>query len=107
MNSGTWFTIYFPIIIMFIIIFSQQSQAKKALIYKIKKKKGEMIMTNEIIKNYIGMECQISTGTFGTNVIGKMININENWIEVETKKGTELVNAEFIQSIKIFKDKIK
>ncbi len=27
--------------------------------------------------------------------------VNENWIEVETKKGKELINAEFIQSIKI------
>ena len=26
---------------------------------------------------------------------------NENWIEVETKKGNELVNADFVQSIKI------
>jgi len=32
---------------------------------------------------------------------GKIINVNENWIEVETKKGIELINAEFVQSIKI------
>ena len=59
------------------------------------------IMTNEIIKKYVGRDCVISTGTFGTNVTGKIINVNENWIEVETKKGEELINAEFVQSIKI------
>ncbi len=59
------------------------------------------MMTNEIIKKYIGKNCKISTGPYGTNVTGKIIEINENWIEVETKKGSELINAEFIQSIKV------
>ena len=62
-------------------------------------------MSNEILKRYIGMNCYISTGTFGTNLAGKIIEINENWIEVETKKGIEIVNAEFIQNIKIIKNK--
>lgn len=58
-------------------------------------------MNNELISKYIGKNCKISTGTYGTTVVGKIISINENWIEVETKKGIELINAEFIQSIKI------
>lgn len=58
-------------------------------------------MTNELIKKYIGKTCRISSGQFGTNVIGKIIDVNENWIEIETKKGNELINAEFMQSIKI------
>ncbi|MCM1989401.1 hypothetical protein KDK92_06585 [Oceanirhabdus seepicola] len=58
-------------------------------------------MSNEIIKKYIGKNCIISTGTFGINVVGKIISVEENWIEVETKKGNELINAEFVQSIKI------
>ncbi|MGH4137555.1 DUF6897 domain-containing protein [Clostridium sp.] len=58
-------------------------------------------MTNEVIKKYIGKKCRISTGSFGTNAIGTIIDVNENWIEVQTKKGNELINAEFIQSIKI------
>lgn len=60
-------------------------------------------MTNEVIKKYIGTNCNISTGTFGTNLTGKIKDVNENWMEVETKKGIELVNAEFVQSIKIIK----
>ena len=31
----------------------------------------------------------------------RAIDVNENWLEVETKKGKELINAEFITSIKI------
>lgn len=58
-------------------------------------------MTNEIIKKYIGKYCKITTGSMGTSVVGKIIGVNENWIEIETKKGSELVNADFVQSIKI------
>jgi len=59
-------------------------------------------MNNELISKYIGKNCKISTGTYyGTAAVGKIISINENWMEVETKKGIELINAEFIQSIKI------
>ncbi|MDR7870777.1 MAG: hypothetical protein RIN55_07970 [Tissierellaceae bacterium] len=58
-------------------------------------------MTNDVIKKYVGRDCRISTGSFGTNVVGKIIDVNENWIEVETKKGIEIINAEFVQSIKV------
>lgn len=73
---------------------------QKTVIKKIKNK-GDKIMTNDVIKKYIGKNCKISTGSFGTNVAGKIINVNENWIEVETKRGVEIINAEFVQSIKI------
>ena len=76
---------------------------QKSTILKIKKRKGLIIMTNEVIKKYIGNTCKISTGSFGREAIGKIIDVNENWIEVETKKGKELINADFIQSIKINK----
>jgi hypothetical protein len=58
-------------------------------------------MTNELLKRYVGNYCRMTTGSYGTTVIGKISEINENWIVVETKKGTELINAEFIQNIKI------
>lgn len=90
-----------PIFVMLFIILPQQRRMQKAVLLKIKKRKGLIIMTNEVIRKYIGKSCRISTGSFGTNVIGKIIDVNENWIEVETKKGNELINAEFVQSIKI------
>ena len=82
-------------------ILPQQNQIQRARLQKRKNKKGVMIMANELIKKYIGKNCRITTGSFGTNVIGKITDVNENWIEVETKKGVEIINAEFVQSIKI------
>lgn len=57
------------------------------------------IMGNEIIKEYVGKTCKIFGGQ-SVNGIGKIIEVNENWIKLETKKGVELINAEYIQSIK-------
>lgn len=74
---------------------------QKAVLLKMKKRKGAITMTNEVIKKYIGMNCRISTGSFGTNVEGKIVDVNENWLEVETRKGKELINADFIQNIKV------
>lgn len=101
MNSSTWIAIYMPLFILFIIILPQQRELQKSVLLRIRKRKGAVEMTNEVIKKYIGKDCRISTGSFGTNVIGKILDVNENWIEVETKKGNELVNAEYVQSIKI------
>lgn len=90
-----------PMFILFFVILPHQRAVQNTVILKIKKRKGEIIMTNEIIKKYIGKNCRISTGTFGVNIAGKIIEVNEKWIEVETKKGNELINSEFIQIIKI------
>lgn len=67
----------------------------------IKKRKRLNKMTNEIIKTYIGKSCKISGGPYGNNTKGEIINVNENWIELKTKNGLQLINAEFVQSIKI------
>ncbi|WP_291642711.1 hypothetical protein [Clostridium sp.] len=99
--SSTWIAIYMPFFILLFLVLPQQREIKKSTILKIKKRKGLIIMTNEVIKKYIGKTCKISTGSFGREVIGEIIDVNENWIEVETKKGKELINADFIQSIKI------
>lgn len=103
MNTGTWIAIYLPLFIIFIIVLPQQHAAQKAVLLRIRKRKGKgaIKMINELIKKYIGKTCQISTGNFNNSVKGKITDVNENWLELETKKGKELVNAEFIQSIKI------
>ncbi|HYE84617.1 MAG TPA: hypothetical protein VEG39_20950 [Clostridia bacterium] len=101
MDSSTWIAIYLPLYVIFFIIIPQRRKMEKAVILRIRKRKEETAMTNELIKKYIGKECKISTGSFGTNVEGKILDVIENWLEVDTRKGKELINAEFIQNIKI------
>lgn len=90
-----------PIFLLFFIIIPRQNAIKRMILKKIKTKNGGIYMTNELISKYIGNQCQLYSGSFGSAVIGKIIDINENWIEVETKKGKELVNVEFVQNIRI------
>ena len=101
LDTSTWIGVYMPLFVLFFIIWPQQREARRLILQKIKKRRGVGIMTNEIIKKYMGKYCKITTGSMGTTVAGKIRDVNENWIEVETKKGNELVNADFVQSIKI------
>lgn len=67
-----------PFFILFFVNLPQQRELQKAIILKRKKRKGLIIMTNEVIKKYMGSICKISTRSFGTNVIGKIVDVNEN-----------------------------
>jgi len=80
LSPAIYIAIYMPIFILFFVILPQERGMQKSIILKIKKRKGLMIMTNEVIKKYIGKNCRISTGSFGTNLIGQIISVNENWI---------------------------
>ena len=104
MDSTSWIALYMPLFIIFFIVLPQQREVQKAVIMKLKRRKGEIVMTNDVIKKYIGKNCRISTGSFGTNITGKILDVNENWIEVETRKGNELINAEYVQSIKVYQN---
>lgn len=101
MNPSSWIAIYVPLYLIIFIIIPQKRQIEKAILLKVKKRKGVLRMTNEVLRKYIGNECKISTGSLGTTVVGEILDVNENWLEVETKKGKELINADFIQSIKV------
>ena len=102
MNSAVWIAIYLPLFVLFVIILPQQYaiNINKNMISK-HRKKGGFKLTNEIIKKYIGKNVRLSTGSYGINVEGTITEVNENWIEIKTKKGTELINSEYLQNIKI------
>jgi len=83
------------------VIFPRQKKVRRIVAQKIRKRKGLKVLTNEMIKKYKGKRCKITTGALGTTVVGKMVEINENWIEIETRKGIEIINSDFIQSVRI------
>lgn len=101
LNPSTWIAIYTPLYILLFVIIPRKREMDKMAFFKIMKRKEAKKMTYELIKKYIGKKCKISTGSFGTNVVGIITDVKENWLEVETKNGVELINAEFIQSIKV------
>jgi hypothetical protein len=101
MSSSTWIAVYLPLILMFAIIIPQQVAMRSALRLRISKKKGIDYMNTDVIRKYIGKSCQASTGTYGVKITGTIMSVDDNWIEIQTKKGIELLNAEYVQNIKL------
>ncbi|MEM1483376.1 hypothetical protein V6615_00700 [Oscillospiraceae bacterium PP1C4] len=62
-------------------------------------------MTNELIRSYIGKRCQVSTGNFGSSVTGNISRVEDNWIEVQTKRGGQLLNIDFVTNIIVIPEK--
>lgn len=96
MNIEQFIAIYLPIIILLFVIIPSQ---RRNIIKKIRKKRGKRIMANELIKKYIGKNCVISTGTFGSAASGEITAVEDNWIEINTKKGAQVINIDFITNI--------
>lgn len=101
MNVSIWIAVFLPIFVTLYIVLPQQYAVFRIGTLNSFKRKDGSFMTNELLKKYLGENCIISTGTFGIRVEGKITDVNENWIEVETKKGNELINSQFIQNVKI------
>ncbi|MDA3850843.1 MAG: hypothetical protein PF447_06190 [Spirochaetaceae bacterium] len=97
MEPFIWILVYLPIIAIFI-----HWSMKKDLLQKRKRYKEKKVMGNELIQALLGKECTVSTGTFGTT-FGRVtvIEVRENWIKVEKKGKTDLINVEYITNIKI------
>jgi len=67
--------------------------------------RSELFLTDPIIEKYTGVSCVITRDALGTDLEGKLVDASENWVEIETKRGIELINKEVVQNIKIVEDK--
>lgn len=59
---------------------------------------------NELIQSFISKQCQIYSEN-GNVVQGVIETVEGNWVSVQTKSGTELVNLDYISRIKEKKSK--
>ena len=56
-------------------------------------------MPAEMIKECIGKECTITLFNEISGVKGTIIAVEENWIKVQEKKKTRVINGDFIRDI--------
>lgn len=94
---------FFPAFFILIVALSvTQRNNLQFQIMKIRKRRKEnKKMDNSIILRYIGKECVITANGYISGVVGKIIEISENWITVEDKKGKlTTFNCDYISSIK-------
>ena len=96
---------FLPLILLAIFLLYEESRRRKnAFIQKraVRKRqnKGDITM-NELVRNYVGKHCVISTmgSGFDGNYMGFIREIQENWLLVESKKGTDIINLDYVVRI--------
>lgn len=100
LKPSIWIAIYLPMFIMFFIIIP--SQQRIVLMNQLRRKRGGVIMSNQLIKDCIGKICKISTGSLGSTYNRvEIIELIDNWIKVEKNGKIDLINTDYIQNIKI------
>ena len=60
-------------------------------------------MPTEMLKEFLNKDCTITLFNEIGGVQGKIIAIEENWLKVEEKKRTRLINGDMIRDISISK----
>ena len=93
-----WFVFFMMLVIIPSIRARKQQQIRLSKRNKLKRKKGGNVM-NELIKSYIGKEIIVWTN-WSSGVSGTATRIEENWLEIQDKKGNlKLLNTDYISRI--------
>ena len=101
MNPGVFIAIYLPLFMVLFVILPTNRRHKFA-VRKLKKRRGEKIMSNELLKSCVGKTCTISTGSFGSSYNNvEIVEVVDNWIKVKGKRNSDIINIDFITNIKI------
>ncbi|MCM1544941.1 MAG: hypothetical protein NC110_06540 [Ruminococcus sp.] len=88
---------FIPIIIA-LIIADQLERKQMGVIKNIRKKRKEKLAMSEIIKNYVGKNCIVTTMS-GSEIIGIITAAEDGWINVDNGKMNQAVNLDYITKI--------
>ncbi len=94
---------FFPVFFILLVALAIEKRNKLLLqIMRIRKRRKEhKKMDNSILLRYKDKECIITANGYLSGIVGKVIEISENWITVEDKKGKlTTFNCDYISSIK-------
>ena len=94
-----YIAIFIPILLMIL------SQHKTLMYMIVKKKRRGFNAMDDILNKCVGKKCTISTGSMGVHVDGVVKQVTDRWVEVETRNRTEVLSVDFIQHIRIKKDR--
>ena len=96
-------TTYFILIIAIIlcwnsVLYSVMFATKR---FKRKRKGEKRKMPTEMLKEFLDKDCTITLFNEIVGVQGRIVAIEENWIKVEEKKRTRIINGDMIRDISI------
>lgn len=94
----SWFIFFIVLVVIPSIQARKWQQIRLSKKNRRKRRKGVNVM-NELMKSYIGKEIIVWTN-WSNSVTGTATKIEENWIELQDKKGNlQLLNTDFISRI--------
>ncbi|MBR5112888.1 MAG: hypothetical protein IK097_05635 [Clostridia bacterium] len=96
-------TVFVSVMVVFMIAAGQNSFMKYRIIEKKKGRRTEMSV--EMIKDLIGQNVTISLFNESLASRGVIIAVEDNWVKVEEKKQTRIINGDMIRDIAIVPEK--
>jgi len=77
----------------------QAMQQRQNVITILSNGKEERIMEGSMLDQYMGKECTISLFNEVGAIKGKLMDADIQWVKVDTKKGTQLINRNMVRNI--------
>ena len=96
MNPAIYVGVFLPLLV--ILLEQQQNDAQMTTNRIVKRKKKGLTYMNESVKQFIGKNCLIYT--YNNQLTGIVVSVEDNWLTIKTKAGTELVNLDYINRIR-------
>ena len=93
------YIIFFVILYLCIILPRQNAMRRMRVKLAKRRRNKEENPMHTLIMNYIGKECVLTIPNQGS-VAGVIKQIKENWVEIETAEGLEVVNLDYISRVR-------
>ena len=77
----------------------QAMQQRQNVITILSNGKEKRIMEGSMLDQYMGKECTISLFNEVGAIKGKLMDADIQWVKVDTKKGTQLINRNMVRNI--------
>lgn len=95
MNPAIWLCIYLPLILMLI---NNSNQRRQQTLRRIRRKKGAITLTNEMLYEFIGQECIVYLHS--GQVAGTVESVQDGWLRIKVGNDYDLVNLEYVSRIR-------
>lgn len=105
------FASFYIIFILLLVIIPSENRRRalrvRAISIQRNKRKGTSFM-NELVNQFIGKECTITSGSGFASYSGTVESICDNWVKLVKANGeSRLINLDYVNDIKEIRKKVK
>ena len=97
MNPAIYAAVFLPLLIVLLQQEQTDAQMVTTRIRKRRTGKGGTENMNESVKQYVGKNCMIYA--CNSQMTGNVVSVEENWMTLQTKAGSMLINLDYVSRI--------